>query len=142
MPEIQVNGVSYFYELTGEKRSLSLSKCILLHGFTGSSQNWQTLLPSLTPHFQILTLDILGHGRSASPPDPTRYHMAQVAADSALLLLDQQTDQPAHLLGYSMGGRLALYLAAALSTAVPLLDFGERLSWFEDRSRTGRTPSK
>jgi 2-succinyl-6-hydroxy-2,4-cyclohexadiene-1-carboxylate synthase len=111
MPEIQVNSVSYFYELTEEQRSLSLPKCILLHGFTGSSQNWHPLLPTLTSHFQILTLDILGHGRSASPPDPTRYHIAQVAAD-IVALLDQLTDQPAHLLGYSMGGRLALYLAA------------------------------
>jgi 2-succinyl-6-hydroxy-2,4-cyclohexadiene-1-carboxylate synthase len=129
MPAIQVNGVTYFYNLTGEKTpTLSLSKrpalslpkwplLILLHGFTGSSQNWQTLLPSLTPHHQILTIDILGHGRSASPPDPTRYHIAQVAADIVALLnlLHQQTpqfNQPAHLLGYSMGGRLALYLAA------------------------------
>ena len=109
MPEIELNGVSYFYELTGEKRPL----LILLHGFTGNSQNWQPLLPILTPHFQILTLDILGHGRSASPSDPTRYHIAQVAADIVALLglLDQHTSEPAHLLGYSMGGRLALYLA-------------------------------
>lgn len=114
MPEIQLNGISYFYELSGEKRSLSLPKCILLHGFTGSSHNWQSLIPSLTPHFQVLTLDILGHGRSDSPSDPTRYQMAQAAADIITLLdlLDQQTDQPTHLLGYSMGGRLALYLAA------------------------------
>jgi 2-succinyl-6-hydroxy-2,4-cyclohexadiene-1-carboxylate synthase len=117
-----VNGTSYFYEITDENRSLSLSKnrslslskCILLHGFTGSTQNWQPLLPAFSPHFQILTLDILGHGRSASPPDPTRYHLAQVASD-IITLLNQQTpsfNQPAHLLGYSMGGRLALYLAA------------------------------
>ena len=115
MPEIQLNNVPYFYELTGEKTSaLGLSKCpvlILLHGFTGSSQNWQSFLPALTPHFQILIIDILGHGRSASPPDPSRYHITQVAAD-IITLLDQLTDQPIHLLGYSMGGRLALYLAA------------------------------
>jgi 2-succinyl-6-hydroxy-2,4-cyclohexadiene-1-carboxylate synthase len=110
MPEIQLNGMSYFYLPTGENRSLSLPKCILLHGFTGSSQNWYSLLPTLTPHFQVLTLDILGHGRSASPSDPTRYHMAQVATD-IVALLDQLADQPVHLLGYSMGGRLALYLA-------------------------------
>jgi 2-succinyl-6-hydroxy-2,4-cyclohexadiene-1-carboxylate synthase len=106
MTEIELNNVSYFYEAWREERPL----LILLHGFTGSSQNWKPLLPSLTSHCQILTLDILGHGRSASPPDPTRYHMAQVAAD-IVTLLNLLTDQPAHLLGYSMGGRLALYLA-------------------------------
>ena len=104
MPESQVHGVTYFYQQTGEKPPF-----LLLHGFTGSSQNWQPLLPALTPHFQVITIDILGHGRSASPPDSTRYQMAQIAAD-IITLLDQQTIQPAHLLGYSMGGRLALYL--------------------------------
>ncbi len=112
----RINGVSYYYALTREERSLRQVQrpfLILFHGFTGSSQNWNPLLPSLTPHFQVLTLDILGHGRSASPPDPTRYHMAQVAADIITLLNQQtpQSNQPAHLLGYSMGGRLALYLA-------------------------------
>ena len=109
MLEIELNSVTYFYELWGQKRPL----LILLHGFTGSSQNWNPILPSLTPHFQILALDILGHGRSASPSDLPRYQMANIAADIVALLnlLDQQTDQPAHLLGYSMGGRLAIYLA-------------------------------
>lgn len=106
MTIITINEADYLYKVAGQKKPL----LILLHGFTGSCQNWKPLLPSLTPHFQVLTLDILGHGRSASPSDPTRYHMAQVAAD-IISLLDQQTDHPPHLLGYSMGGRLALYLA-------------------------------
>ncbi|MFO7681176.1 MAG: 2-succinyl-6-hydroxy-2,4-cyclohexadiene-1-carboxylate synthase [Chloroflexota bacterium] len=113
MPEVQVNGVSYYYERTSENQSLRQAQCpllILLHGFTGSSQNWQPLLPALTTHFQVLIPDILGHGRSASPENPTRYQIAQVAAD-ILTLLDPHASQPAHLLGYSMGGRLALYLA-------------------------------
>lgn len=106
MPTIQLNGESYYYEVNGEKRPFLL----LLHGFTGSSQNWQPLLPRLTSQFTVLTLDILGHGRSASPADPTRYHMEKIAADISHFL-QQHTDQPAHLLGYSMGGRLALFLA-------------------------------
>ena len=84
---------------------------LLLHGFTGSAQSWQPLLPALTPRFQVITPDILGHGRSPSPPSPGPYQMATVAA-SLITLLDRHTSQPAHLLGYSMGGRLALYLAA------------------------------
>ncbi|NHZ71698.1 MAG: 2-succinyl-6-hydroxy-2,4-cyclohexadiene-1-carboxylate synthase [Aquificales bacterium] len=92
--------------LTQNKRPFLL----LLHGFTGSAQSWQPLLPALTPYFQVITPDILGHGRSPSPPSPRPYQMTQIAA-SLITLLDQHTSQPAHLLGYSMGGRLALYLA-------------------------------
>lgn len=108
----KINGISYFHDITDRTPLLPQAPSpllLLLHGFTGSCQNWQPLLPGLTPHFQVLTLDILGHGRSASPPDPTRYQMANIAND-IVALLDQHTSQPVHLLGYSMGGRLALYL--------------------------------
>jgi 2-succinyl-6-hydroxy-2,4-cyclohexadiene-1-carboxylate synthase len=92
--------------LTQSKRPFLL----LLHGFTGSAQSWRPLLPTLSLHFQVITPDILGHGRSPIPPSPADYQMAKVAA-TLITLLDQHTRQPAHLLGYSMGGRLALYLA-------------------------------
>ncbi|VAW38565.1 2-succinyl-6-hydroxy-2,4-cyclohexadiene-1-carboxylate synthase [hydrothermal vent metagenome] len=52
----------------------------------------------------------MGHGRSDSPQNPNRYAMPQIAADIIALLDGWQIDRTA-LLGYSMGGRLALYLA-------------------------------
>ena len=83
---------------------------LLLHGFTGSSQNWEPILPLLTAVGPAMTVDLLGHGRSAAPNDPTRYRMETAAADLAALINDV-TEPPVDLLGYSMGGRLALYLA-------------------------------
>lgn len=106
MPYLTLNELNYYYECHGHGGE----PLLLLHGFTGSMVNWQPLLPALTPYYQVLLLDLPGHGRTAAPPDPARYGMAAVAAD-VWSLLDAVCPGRVHLLGYSMGGRLALYLA-------------------------------
>lgn len=107
MKEIVLNGLRYFYRRQGSGPLL-----LLLHGFTGSSENWHELMPYFAEQYDVLALDLPGHGRTQSPPDPARYEMATVAADIAALLTTLALDRPqAHVLGYSMGGRLALYLA-------------------------------
>jgi len=83
---------------------------VLLHGFTGSSTNWARHTAVLASHFCLISIDLLGHGRTASPPDPARYRMEHAAAD-LIVLLDKLGIEQAALLGYSMGGRLALYTA-------------------------------
>ena len=83
---------------------------LLLHGFTGSSANWQPLQETLAGDFRTIAVDLPGHGRTGAPADLTRYAMPAVAAD-LVALLDHLQAGPSHLLGYSMGGRLALYLA-------------------------------
>ena len=83
---------------------------LLLHGFTGSSANWHSVIKPFGANFRLAVLDILGHGKSAAPADPERYRMERVAAD-VIALLDELRIEQTDLLGYSMGGRLALYLA-------------------------------
>ncbi|HRQ40027.1 MAG TPA: 2-succinyl-6-hydroxy-2,4-cyclohexadiene-1-carboxylate synthase [Chloroflexota bacterium] len=105
MPELFVDGVTYYFEVHGGGRPL-----LLLHGFTGSSQNWQPVLAGLVTHYQVILVDVLGHGRTASPPDETRYAIDRVAAD-LIALMDECGYEAVDLLGYSMGGRLALATA-------------------------------
>lgn len=105
--DLLINGVWYRTAQHGAPTAVPL---LLLHGFTGSSNNWADLIPVFGKQFTIITVDILGHGRSASPPDAKRYAMSRVAADLIDLLDAWQIVRTA-LLGYSMGGRLALYAA-------------------------------
>lgn len=105
MPTRMLNGQPYFFEVTGSGPPL-----LLLHGFTGGAANWRPLLPTFAAHFRVVTVDLLGHGRSAQPADPARYRMPHAAAD-LVALLDALELERAHVLGYSMGGRLALYTA-------------------------------
>jgi 2-succinyl-6-hydroxy-2,4-cyclohexadiene-1-carboxylate synthase len=95
------------YHLTVAGRGETI---LFLHGFTGSGQNWAGHFPFFTERgFQCVAVDILGHGLSDAPLDFERYGMERVAGDIAGIFQHQPT--PVHLVGYSMGGRLALYLA-------------------------------
>lgn len=115
MPIQSVNGVEYHYvdgcavDLCEGETGGGLP-LVLLHGFTGSTCNWRSHLPHLARHGRTIAVDLLGHGRTAAPAHPERYQMAHSAADLASLLA-RLCGKPVHLLGYSMGGRLALYLA-------------------------------
>lgn len=85
---------------------------LLLHGFTGSSRTWQPIVSPLlaTGAWQLVAPDLLGHGSTDAPSDPARYAATEQAAD-VLALLDALGLDRAVVLGYSMGGRLALHLA-------------------------------
>lgn len=100
-----IDGVNYHYRLVGQGDPV-----VLLHGFTGSSANWSPVIDALSPDHTVLAVDLLGHGDTDSPADPARYRIEQAAADLATLITRLVTP-PATLLGYSMGGRLALYTA-------------------------------
>lgn len=83
---------------------------LLLHGFTGSSANWAELMPRLSQRFHVIRVDLPGHGQTAAPADHARGTLPEVAADLVALLAERNAT-PAHVLGYSMGARLALGLA-------------------------------
>jgi 2-succinyl-6-hydroxy-2,4-cyclohexadiene-1-carboxylate synthase len=64
----------------------------------------------LNPRTETIAIDLLGHGRTDKPDDWSRYSIQAIAAD-VLAIVAQLNIAPVDLLGYSMGGRLALYLA-------------------------------
>ncbi len=82
---------------------------LLIHGFTGSAGSWATVLSRLTADHLVLRVDLLGHGRSDSPP-PERHAVERQAADLAQIL-GQLGAASADVLGYSFGARIALRLA-------------------------------
>lgn len=89
----------------------SAESVVLLHGFTGCSANWASHVPAIEANgFHVTAVDLPGHGRTDSPTDPDLYRMSAVAADLAIIF-EKLSLQQMHLLGYSMGGRLALYFA-------------------------------
>lgn len=105
MTFLEINAVHYHVEVKGQGPAL-----VLLHGFSGSMQNWYHLADQLQSRFTTILIDIPGHGKSDKPPTAERYQIEQIAHDTATLIA-QVSEAPVHLLGYSMGGRLALYLA-------------------------------
>lgn len=112
-----VNGVRLYVMLVGDERARPL---LLLHGFTGSVETWAPFLPAFALQFRVIAVDLLGHGRSDAPEDPERYRMERCVED-LLALLDAYGIAQADVLGYSMGGRVALCLAVAAAERVRAL---------------------
>jgi 2-succinyl-6-hydroxy-2,4-cyclohexadiene-1-carboxylate synthase len=102
---LAIDGVQYNFEEAGGGPPL-----LLLHGFTGSGATWEVNLPAFQPYFRVITLDLPGHGASDAPPDPRCYSIEQTAA-ATVAILDSLKIAKAAVLGYSMGGRIALYFA-------------------------------
>src|SRR4051794_16562295 len=107
MNTLTINDVQYYVECEGSGPPL-----LLLHGFTGSSATWTAHIAAWRDRFATIAVDLLGHGQSDAPSGPARYGMEATVADLAALL-DRLGVPQAHVLGYSMGGRVALHFAAA-----------------------------
>jgi 2-succinyl-6-hydroxy-2,4-cyclohexadiene-1-carboxylate synthase len=107
---ISVNDVSIGVEERGLPGQPPL---VLLHGFTGSAASWGKHLDILASQgFRVIALDMLGHGHSDAPTDAQRYTIEHCETDIlGVLSVVGVRKGEAILLGYSMGGRIALYTA-------------------------------
>ncbi len=103
MPTAHVNDVEIFYDVHGSGEPL-----VLLHGLGASSQDWEHQVPEFSRHYQVITPDLRGFGRSAKPSGP--YSIAQFSADMRALLAELHVER-CHLLGLSMGGAVAFQMA-------------------------------
>jgi len=82
---------------------------VCLHGFLGNTGDWLDVFDELSERYHCHAVDLPGHGRTRTD-DPAAFRMPECAA-AFLEWMDSLGIRMAHLLGYSMGGRLALYLA-------------------------------
>src|SRR5260370_1651403 len=109
---VQVNGIRLGIEQRGtvRKRGPTL---VMLHGFTGSEGGWGGYMGEEGGHgWGVIGLDLAGDGQSDVAADPQRYAIEYCQQDilAALQKLGVSRGE-ATLLGYSMGGRIALYTA-------------------------------
>lgn len=100
-----INGINYHVDIRGNGFPL-----ILLHGFTGSSSTWAAFENKWSMHSQMISLDIIGHGESDSPEEISCYEIEH-QAEVIYSLMKKMNIGKADILGYSMGGRLALTFA-------------------------------
>lgn len=82
---------------------------LFLHGFMGSQANWTCVTKELQRSYRCVRVDLPGHGGSIGLP-PDAYTMAGTAKALRAVLDALGADRCA-LVGYSMGGRIALYFA-------------------------------
>ncbi|MEI3611657.1 2-succinyl-6-hydroxy-2,4-cyclohexadiene-1-carboxylate synthase [Pseudogracilibacillus sp. SO30301A] len=97
-----IRDATYYYNVCGEGEPL-----VLLHGFTGTSNTWETFSKKWSRKFKVITIDLPGHGKTKVKSPRTMEHFCK----DIKLLFDQLSINKTHLLGYSMGGRTALSFA-------------------------------
>jgi len=103
MPYAPVNDLNMYYEVHGEGPPL-----VLLHGAYLTAGAFGPLLPGLAEVRQVVVPEMQGHGRTADADRPITYE--QMADDTAALMHHLELGQ-ADVVGYSMGGGIALQLA-------------------------------
>lgn len=80
---------------------------LVLHGLMGSSRNWMAAARDMAAFAYVNLVDLRNHGQSFHSPE----HGYQLMAEDVLRWMDEQGHERVHLLGHSMGGKLAMYLA-------------------------------
>ena len=99
------SAVPFYHTVSGDPDAPAL---LLLHGFMGDGGDWREVIDRLGADFRCLCVDLPGHGRTPAR-DPEDCTMA-ASARGIVELADDLGINRFHVAGYSMGGRLALYL--------------------------------
>ena len=99
----RIGGSDIWYEAAGEGDPL-----VLLHGGLSDGTGWGLQLPVLSERYRVFVPDRRGHGRSPDTDAP--FHYDDMATETATFL-EQVVGGPAHLVGWSDGGIVALLVA-------------------------------
>ena len=108
MPYANNHEVKIYYEVEGEGPPL-----MILHGMTNNLKDFRPdgfYVDALKDDYQLILMDIRGHGASDKPHDPQAYQLELMVMD-ALAVLDDLAISNTHIFGYSMGGWLGLGIA-------------------------------
>ena len=101
--EITLHGHCVSYLTAGEGEPI-----FLIHGITGSADQWAPVMPLLAERHTVVAPDLLGHGRSAKPRGD--YSLGAYAAGIRDLMVALGHDR-ATIVGHSLGGGIAMQLA-------------------------------
>lgn len=127
MPIAHLNNINIYYETHGTGEPL-----LLIMGLGGDSSHWSLQVPLLAQHYQVITFDNRGAGRSDAPLDN---YTTEIMAQDAALLLAHLNIATAHVLGFSMGGYIAQQLALQHPTKIKSLILSHCGARSSERSR-------
>ena len=106
----RVNGVDLAYQVGGSGRPL-----VLLHGGFGSAEMFGPNLEALAAGRQVIAVDLQSHGRTPAPDRPMRF---ETMADDIAALIGYLGHEQADVMGFSLGGGVAIRAAIQHPAAV------------------------
>src|SRR3990167_1503933 len=102
------NGISLYYEIIDDTNGAG-DICLLLGGLTRDHSIWRKVVPYLRKHYQVIILDNRDSGQSTATH--YGYEISDLAEDVADLIR-RIASFPVHIIGHSMGGFMAIHIAA------------------------------
>jgi pimeloyl-ACP methyl ester carboxylesterase len=100
---LDFKGKTLAYKVAGKGKTI-----VLLHGYLASSVSWIDIGLKLANFFNVIAIDLPGHGKSAAwPPIHTMEFMAEAVKE----ILDKENHKNACIAGHSLGGYVALAFA-------------------------------
>ena len=124
---VEANGLNLFYRDDGSGEPL-----LLLHGFTGSGDDWQHVFAQPLGGFRVIAPDLRGHGRSTNPSDTFRF--ADVAQD-IFALMDALDIETVRAIGMSAGANTLLHMATQQPSRVTAMIHVSGTPRFPDQAR-------
>lgn len=115
MPNMTRTLISYEMSGTGDP-------FLLLHGALVCKAMWRDQIAAFSKSYQVIAPDLPAHGDS---PDVTGEYTITKLSDSIALLLDSLGVQQAHVCGHSLGGMVALEMAASHPARIAKLVLAE-----------------
>ncbi len=123
MPLVEANGIHLFYESVGDDHPETL---LLINGVGQWREAWWRNVGPLAKHYRVITFDNRGVGSSDKPDIP--YSLDMMAEDT-LALMETIGLQKAHVLGHSLGGGIALFMARKAPERIGKLILASTLYW-------------
>lgn len=108
--KLNLNGINHHVVIDESKLDAKKIPVLFLHGFTGSAEDWQFIFDKIPDEFIPFAIDIIGHGKSDSPLDSKHYSCTSLVYH-VKSILDHFHFNRIVIVGYSMGGRIALSIA-------------------------------
>jgi pimeloyl-ACP methyl ester carboxylesterase len=124
---IATNGLEMFCTDEGDGPAL-----VLLHGFTGSGENWKLVFPDGIPAHRVITVDLRGHGRSTNPSGLFTF---RECARDVIGLLDHLGIDRFSAIGMSAGAKTMLHVASEVPSRVESMVLVSATPRFPDQAR-------
>lgn len=106
---LEIDGLQMVYTDEGDKDAPPL---FMIHGWGSFKGVWRTTSPTLKQHFRCIAVDLIGFGESDIPNQVDVTIPTQ--AKRIIALIDALGYEKVHLIGHSMGGQIAFYIASQL----------------------------
>jgi len=103
MAKMRVRDINLNYEIAGHGQPI-----VFIHGLGSSARDWEIQIDFFSKEYQVVVLDLRGHGKSDKPPGP--YSIPLFTRDT-VELIETLGIAPAHVVGISMGGMVGFQLA-------------------------------